>query len=232
MKIERLDWDSNFFDMQIGRVNVSSEEEVNLLAGQQTMLKNSYDLVYVFAKQGLDFSVANAKLVDEKVVYTLSNNTIHFEANHNIILWESDKGVTDDLLHLALVSGKYSRFRLDEKFPKGSYERLYSCWIEQSVNGKIASGVLCYMIDDVPKGLVTVSNNNDKCTIGLVAIHEDLQNKGIGTVMMQHVLNYADNMHCGHISVATQLENVAACRLYEKAGFKVESVMDVWHWWL
>lgn len=232
MKIERLDWDSDFFDLRIGRVNISSEEEVKLLAGQQTLLKNNYDLVYVFAKHGLDFSAANARLVDEKVVYTLSNNIFHFEANPNIILWGDDKGVTDDLLHLALVSGKYSRFRLDDKFPKGSYERLYSRWIEQSVNGTIASGVLCYMVDDVPKGLVTVNDDNGKCTIGLVAIHEDLQKKGIGTVMMRHVLNYAESMHCGQISVATQLENVPACRLYEKSGFEVESVTDVWHWWV
>jgi dTDP-4-amino-4,6-dideoxy-D-galactose acyltransferase len=136
-------------------------------------------------------------------------------------------------LYLALVSGKYSRFKLDDGFPQGSFERLYSCWIEQSVNHTLATDVFCYMVDGIPRGLVTLDNNNGVGSIGLVAIHEEFQNCGIGTTMMRHVSHYMMQQQDGRrLSVATQLDNIPACRLYEKSGFAVESVTDYHHWWL
>ena len=231
IEIQKLDWDSDFFCLRIGRVIVSSKKESKDLVNQKTKVKEEFDLIYVFASQGLDFSAVNAKLVDEKVVYVLSD-TSRSELNKNVMLWGEDRGVTEELSHLALVSGKYSRFKLDDGLPQGSYERLYSRWIEQSVNQSIASEVFCYMIEDVPRGLVTLNDKNGFGTIGLVAIHEDFQHRGIGSSMMNHVVRYSIEKQIEKLTVATQLHNIPACRLYEKSGFVVESVTDIWHWWL
>lgn len=231
MKIEKLDWDSEFFNLCIGRADIVSEEESRVLANGNAMLKKDFDLVYVFASHGLGFLAKNAKLVDKKVVYMLSE-TSHFESNPNVMLWDVGRGVTDDLFHLALASGRYSRFKSDKGLPMGSYERLYSRWIEQSVNGTLASDVFCYMVNEIPKGLVTLNNKNGVGTIGLVAVHEDFQHQGIGTAMLSHVIHYARMKQCMKLVVASQLDNVQACRLYEKCGFTVESITDVWHWWL
>ncbi len=231
MRVERLVWDSDFFGLRIGRACISSEEEAMTLAGGRKHLEEDYDLLYVFTSHGMRFPDDKAKLVDEKVVFSLSK-VASSEVNPNVELWDVNKGVTDELLHLALVSGKYSRFKLDDSLPSGSYERLYSRWIEQSVNHMIATEVFCYMVNDMPRGLVTLDRNNGNGTIGLVAIHEDFQYQGIGSAMTQHVIRYAQEWHCLKLSVATQHNNNPACRLYKKNGFEVESVTDVWHWWL
>lgn len=229
--IERLGWDSSFFGLRIGRAFVSSKEEVEALAAQINLVKENYDLVYVFASHGLTFAASNAKLVDQKVVYELPDLS-GCAPNSNVILWDSGRGVSEDLLYLAIVSGKYSRYKLDKSFPMGSYERLYSRWIEQSVNHALATEVFCYMEDQTPRGLITLNIDNYAAIIGLVAIHEDYQHQGIGTAMMRHVVHYAQEHCCERLSVATQLDNIPACRLYEKSGFAVESITDVWHWWL
>lgn len=231
MSIKKLDWDSDFFGLRIGRADVVYSGEIQDLAAQRASVKNAYDLVYVFAGHGLDASALDAKLVDEKVVFATSDIS-YGQNDPNVVLWKPNDGVTDDLLHLALVSGRYSRFKLDKSLPVGSYERLYSRWIEQSVNGTLASDVFCYMVEEIPRGLITLDNKNGIGTIGLVAIHEDFQHRGIGSVMMRHVIHYSKKMQIEKLSVATQLDNVPACRLYEKSGFIVESVTDVWHWWL
>lgn len=231
MEIKRLDWDSDFFGLRIGRADIVSEEESKVLASQNRALKENFDLIYVFASHGLGVPSSNAKLVDKKVEYVLSD-TLQSELNHNVTLWDNDRGVTDDLLHLALVSGQYSRFKLDESLPTGSYERLYSRWIEKSVKGTFASEVFCYMVNEIPRGLVTLDIKDGVGTIGLVAIHEDYQHRGIGIAMMRHVIHYVKMKHCLKLSVVTQLDNLPACRLYEKSGFTVESITDVWHWWL
>lgn len=231
MEVRKLDWDSTFFGLSIGRADVLSDENAETLANQSDALKAQFDLVYVFASHGLGFHSYNANLADEKVVYVLPEG-VQGEYNNNIIVWDGNQGVTEDLLHLALVSGKYSRFKLDKAFPQGSYERLYTRWIEQSVNHAMATEVFCYMIDGVPKGLVTLDIKTDVGGIGLVAIHEDCHKRGIGTTMMRHVVHYARQQRCAKLSVATQLSNVPACKLYEKNGFVKESVTDIWHWWL
>lgn len=231
MMVEQLTWDSDFFGMRIGRACISSNEDSVALANLREKLAKNYDLLYIFSSHGVEFLSDQAKLVDEKVVYTWSKD-ISVEANLNVEIWDSNRGVTDDLLHLALVSGKYSRFKLDEGFPNGSYERLYSRWIEQSVSRVMATEVFCFMIGDIPRGVVTLDRKDGIGTIGLVAIHEDCQHQGLGSAMMHHVNGYAKERHCNILSVATQLKNIPACRLYEKNGFEVESVTDVWHWWL
>lgn len=231
MSVEKLVWDSDFFNLRIGRADIVSKEDHKVLVSQKEALKEDFDLVYVFSSHGLGFPAANAKLMDEKVVYALIDMS-YSEPNRNVTLWDCGKGTTDDLLHLALVSGQYSRFKLDESLPTGSYERLYTRWIEQSVNGVLATEVFCYMVDEIPRGLVTLDIKNGIGVIGLVAIYEDFQHRGIGMAMMQHVIHYTWMKQCSKLSVATQLDNIPACRLYEKSGFLVESITDVWHWWL
>jgi dTDP-4-amino-4,6-dideoxy-D-galactose acyltransferase len=231
MEVKKLAWDSEFFNLRIGRADLSSAEDTEALEGQKKLLKDNYDLIYVFANHGIGLHSPGAKLIDEKVVFALEN-TNQVEYYKDVMIWNSEQGVTKDLLHLALVSGKYSRFKLDKEFPAGSYERLYTRWIEQSVNHIMATEVFCYMIDDKPKGLVTLDRKDGMGTIGLVAIHEECQNRGVGSLMMRHVINYAQQSRCEHLSVATQLNNLPACKLYEKNGFKIDSITDVWHWWL
>jgi dTDP-4-amino-4,6-dideoxy-D-galactose acyltransferase len=231
MNVERLSWDSDFFGLHIGRAFVGSIEDSCALAAQKDRLKADYDLVYVFGNQDVTFSCEGATLVDRKLVYTLSEYSA-VSSDDNVVLWDCDKPVTDALLHLALVSGKYSRFKLDNQFPSGGYERLYSRWIEQSVNHSMATEVFCYMLNEIPIGLVTLDNKECIGTIGLVAIDERCQHQGVGTAMMRHVISYAQKHHCKKLSVATQYDNTPACRLYEKVGFKAESMTNVWHWWL
>lgn len=231
MNITRLNWDSDFFGLRIGRVEIMTKEDGKVLSNQASTLCNEYDLLYVFAPHNLEFPASGATLVDEKVRYK-KDRDIKGLFNPQIILWDDVNGVTSNLKHLALESGCYSRFKLDKGFSPGSYERLYSRWIEQSVDHSIASEVFCYMVDGVPKGLITMNRNNEEGVIGLVAVHEENKNHGIGSEMMQHVFKYAEHKRLRSLSVATQLNNHPACKFYEKNGFMIESITDVWHWWL
>lgn len=231
MNVKKLVWDSDFFGLRIGRVDIGSEGDGAVLVSQASLLKENFDLMYVYAHHGLAFPATNAKLVDKKTVYSLTDFP-RFEENNNIVVWDRKQGITADLIHLALVSGRFSRFRLDDRFSVGSYERLYTRWIEQSINRIMATEVFCYMVGEAPQGLVTLNRKADVGTIGLVAINESFQHRGIGSSMLKHVIRYAGERQCSKLSVATQLENTLACKLYEKVSFFVESITDVWHWWL
>lgn len=229
--VEYLEWDSNFFDLRIGKTVVSSQLELNNLAKMQPRLSQGYDLIYVFAKKGLLAPDGSFSLVDQKTIFKTKIESVCGNINDNIIQFD-DKYVTEDLLKLALVSGEYSRFRLDKRLTGDAYERLYSCWIEQSVKHIIATEIFCYMIDGKPKGLLTLNRQGMKGIIGLVATDPISQGNGIGGALLQYVKNFCANNGVIELSVTTQLRNKAACHLYEKAGFIMESCTDIWHLWL
>ena len=230
MEIVPLHWDSDFFGLRIAKAIVSSEKDVVALSRKEEDLQDRYDLIYIFSEPGLEILFEKARLVDRKAVYSLST-PVHFEVNPAITHWDSPI-TSDDLISLALVSGKYSRFKLDVSFPTGSYERLYTHWIKQSVNKTIATDVFCYMMDGRPLGLVTLDCRDGRNTIGLVAVDGDYQHHGIGTALVKHAVSYVYEHHGGRLSVTTQLDNKPACRMYIKCGFSLESIKNIWHWWL
>ncbi len=229
MEIIPLDWDSDFFGLRIAKAVVSSEEDVVALSQQEMDLRNHFDLIYIFSEPVLGIPFNNAVLVDRKAVFTIEH-VREYEDCPAIVRWDSPEA-TDSLVSLALVSGKYSRFKTDSRLPAGSYERLYTRWIEQSVNKSIATDVFCYLIDGNPRGLITLDRRNEPSAIGLVAVDEDCQHQGIGTALIRQAVSYVHKHKGEQISVATQLDNLPACRLYAKCGFSLESIKKIWHWW-
>ena len=127
MEIRALQWDSEFFGLRIGRADIQSLDDAVDLALMHYDLKYKYDLLYVFSKEGLSFDVTGAELVDEKVLYYKDSEPRKQYEEISIYQAESP---SDDLYRLALVSGTFSRFKLDKRLPHGSYDRLYSRWIE------------------------------------------------------------------------------------------------------
>lgn len=230
MEIIPLPWDSEFFGMRIAKTSVASREDIAALSRQEGDLRNHYDLIYLFSEPDLDIPFDGARLVDRKAVFS-SVDLGQAEACPAVVRWDSHE-TPDSLISLALVSGKYSRFKTDPRFPVGSYERLYTRWIEQSVNGAIATDVFCYMGEDRPRGLLTLDRHDENNVIGLVAVDENCQHQGIGTALIKHAVSYVHEHRGNRLSVATQFDNGPACRLYSRCGFSLESVTKIWHWWL
>ena len=230
MEIVPLHWDSDFFGLRIAKAVVASEDDIVALSRQEGELRNHFDLMYIFSESSLEMPFEKARLVDKKAVFSLRDFK-HSEVNPAIMSWDSPIA-SDALISLSLVSGKYSRFKLDDSFPVGSYERLYTRWIEQSVNKAMATDVFYYMADDAPRGLVTLDFHDGQGVIGLVAVDEDYQHRGIGKALIEHVISYVYELQGGRLSVATQMDNEPACRLYSGCGFSLESVTKIWHWWL
>ena len=230
MTIKFLDWDSKFFGLRIGRVDVPSSEDLSALSEDEQNLHRQFDLLYVFCPQSVHWGQPNAILVDEKIVYSKS---VFPQSSCSLVDIYGDVAPNDALYRLALLSGEYSRYRLDSRFPHNSYERLYRCWIEQSVVDNMADKVFVYQVDNHIDGMLTLQRNEEEAGIGLVAVDTEVQGRGIGSKMIQIVETYlAQNTSVRTLRVATQWKNTKARCLYEKNGFILNSVTKVYHWWL
>lgn len=234
--IIKLSWDSNFFGYSIGKFTAKELNSEKLEEIFQKMHEEKYKLVYCFvdAKDTISnrcLVEAQIDLVDEKVTYCMSLSDKKSEISKNITSY-LNKQVNNHLISLALQSGEYSRFKIDNHFAQGDFERLYTTWIKNSLNGSIANDVLVYSEKGKEVGLLTLGKKDIRADIGLLAVDKKYRGRAIGTMLIQAAGVLARKLGLKQIQVVTQKNNIGACTFYEKVGFISERVENIYHIWL
>lgn len=215
--ITSLPFDSDLFGYAVGKVTVDK----NWDEGEFLKAAEPFELVYLFSGKKLVLSDKRIKLVDEKVVF---ERQLSKDSPENEIGIYIDSTVSKDLLHLALRSGQHSRFRLDDRLSGNEFQKLYALWIKKAVD---EGNVLC---DPQMKAMVTFSLEGQRARIGLLAVNEEHQSKGLGTHLVHAAEREANKAGAKSLSIPTQRGNKRACSLYEKMGYKVAEVNFVYHW--
>jgi dTDP-4-amino-4,6-dideoxy-D-galactose acyltransferase len=169
-------------------------------------------------------------MVDRKVLYTQKvNNTS--QVKYSVEEYNSDI-LTKDLEYLTYLSGSYSRYKLDLNFAKDDFYRLYKTWIEKSLSKEITDKVFVIRFDNEICAMMTVKLFTDYSQIGLFSVSDKIQGKGLGRSLINTGINFTLFKNLTKISVPTQMDNLVACRFYEKCGFEVESIINIYHFWL
>lgn len=231
--IKFLAWDSDFFKKKIGRIDYEGNADISSLLGY--VKANDYDLIYVFGTKDLciDQYILDefqGNLVDRKVMY--EKKIIDFiETPPSVSEYKHSK-LDAVLEQLAYESGRHSRFRLDSHFQPDDFYRMYKTWIIKSIKKEIADKVFVIKDNDNVSAMVTLKINSPKGEIGLIAVSEQSQGKGYGKALIDVCCN--ELLQCGvnTIEVPTQMENKSACQFYEKCGFSVKSITNIYHFWL
>lgn len=230
--VELAKWDTDNFGFKTGNLYIAEEIDADVFSKELENAKRcGYKLLYL---KGVDVPKQclseNVRLVDEKVVYSkLNTHRLSSETNSNVVSILGEE-MTEGLFGLACLSGKYSRYRLDEKLPLKVFPTLYRLWMERSLNGTVATDVFAYREQGQTLGMLTWKLDGDTVHIGLVATAEKVGRKGIGTALMTSLFQRVGEGV--KISVATQKANVPACLFYEKNGFSVESSTKIYHIWI
>jgi L-phenylalanine/L-methionine N-acetyltransferase len=90
------------------------------------------------------------------------------------------------------------------------------------VDGRIV-GQLGLQIQGAPR-------RRDVGSFGM-AVHDAFQGRGIGTALMQAMIELADNwLGLRRIELEVYTDNAAGVRLYEKFGFVIEGTGRAWAW--
>lgn len=221
--IERLEWDSNFFNLKIGKVTIDNLEDL----AQYEM--NNFDLIYVFSNS----PNLSLNLVDQKIVYEIDLVTLQNDIeDKEILFYDAKKDNYNDLLDLTLQSGVYSRFKLDPNFRNNEYEKLYKTWIDKSISRELASDIIISKIVSKVVGFTTLAKkSNDLADISLVAVDSNYRGQGIAKKLIHNTLLTAKEREYKKVQVVTQLINEPANNLYIKSGFKRKSLTYIYHIW-
>jgi len=146
--------------------------------------------------------------------------------------------VSAELYELAISAGAYSRFRLDPHFSRQQFEAMYRVWIERSVSQEMADAVLVATAgcggesDERLAGMVTVATSVGVGKIGLIAVSASSRGKGVGSSLLLAAHQWMQERGARQARVVTQLDNPAACRLYERGGYSLSALEHIHHFWL
>ena len=236
-QLEILTWDSDFFGYPVGKIIASGIKTDSLAELISQAKKKSARLIYLFTDPAdiVSASAADrngAKLVDKKI-------TFHIKIAESVVT-PGDEHIKEfelsypsgQLISLSIQSGLYSRYKIDPNFKDNEFEKLYLAWIENSVNKKIADYTLGYKENGVELGFVTLKLKEKYGEIGLIAVDENSRGKSIGMKLTAAVINLLFKKNITDLHVATQADNILACRFYEKAGFKGMKSENIYHIWL
>lgn len=222
--INQLDWDSNFFELQIAECFIDNQSVINV--------EKTYDLIYVFSNSDKDINLPgySESYKENKIVYIkdLDKNQLDCE---NILSFSSTNFSREQLYKLSFESGKYSRFKKDKKFSIQQFENLYKRWIDNSLDFGFSDDILVYVEEKKIIGFISYKIKNNEATIGLVAVLPNYQGKGIGKKLLQVVENELIKNDIKVLNIPTQKENLEACSFYEKRGYKVKQSIIIKHFW-
>lgn len=229
--IEIAQWDTEHFGIKVGSLIPDGNVSKETLDKEITSAKaEGYDLLYLKGcKLQEDCLSDRVILADEKVVYSLTKHTDDYHKCDKVVSY-LNKELDVKLLTLALQSGGHSRYYTDKNMPVSVYITLYRIWIKNSLNGSIATDVLVYLDGNEVLGLLTYKLNDKKAVIGLVDVDNSSKGKGIGSKLMHTFLSVLP--YGTKVEVATQKSNSVACHYYEKNGFNIDCITNIYHIWI
>lgn len=226
MTINFLNWDSIFFKKTIGELHFSFE----------TPLANTsdFDLLYVKGHPGpgplLDGFIKTYE--ETRIVFSKKIEKIPPLEPEPAIISGIKNSVSDklSLYTLAFISGQESRFKNDPRFSKSEFQDLYKAWINNSFSRTIADDIFLYYSDGRICGLVTYIKRGNLAKVGLFAVSKQDQGKGIGTKLLNRVVQ-AVGSTAMELVVETQEHNREACRFYSRYGFNITRKESLKHFW-
>lgn len=176
-------------------------------------------------------------LVDRKATFRAAlsgrSSGLARRVDPTVLVGEHPRGeASPELLELAVAAGEFSRFRRDPRIPRAAFRGLYEAWIQRSVAGEIADRVFVASRGaGRPLGFVTVLLREGSGEIGLVAVAQSERRQGIGGLLVNRATEWLSASGASVATVVTQLDNAAACKLYERLHFEVTEVAHVYHFW-
>lgn len=234
INMQYLSWDSEFFNYKIGKVDLDTLNNEELVKLKEEQVKQGYDLLYLMTTNEkrvskLENANIGAALMDEKVTYfkNIDSNPEQLENSH---ISEYTQDPCPELLQLVYLSGHESRFKKDTELAP-YFEEMYKTWIDNSISGQLADTVLVHCDNQQINGFVSLKKEGLTGNIGLIATAKKQHGKGIGRQLMQATENWYIRNKITNATVVTQLSNKQACSFYKKNGYSIKEIQYIYHLW-
>ena len=238
--IDYMSWDSKFFGKEIYGLHTKSYTPSIKNKIDVMIVQKQIDLIFFLCpssdSKSIDFALKDGfKCVDERLTYLVTK--LEFNSailDGNVLI---SRSTLQDITSLESISVKTkwdTRYYNDENFPRDRLKKFYSEWVKKSVSGDLDHMVFHIKEAGTIVGFVTIKKgSNNIGSIGLITVAEEAQGRGFALQLAAYAVNILlDDFGCAGVEVVTQQKNIAACKTYEKLGFKIYNKSKWLHKWI
>ena len=236
LSVQRLDWDTAQLGLSCGLIDAT---EVDPVQGQRLCAKllEAKDVEFMTVKLGSGSTEAvnelvgmGARLVDTELTFLYSGQQGVVEENPVTEISVRLLPEVDPSPFVGLAADmKLSRFFRDAAVP---HEKALALW-ENSISNHCqgyGDGLAVAYLEGKPCGLVALRRKGRKgLFLHIVGVLKAYRGRGVALGMLGAVANEYSNENS--IFVETQSINQPAIALYSKAGFSLDSVRYILHYW-
>lgn len=234
--IEKLIWDTNFFEINIGRLHIHDEHNFDPIKFNEEAIDN-FDLVYVFSYQNMlplsKVFLANLDLVDIIITMSMPFVKDNFTDNKFAFRTRLTKDEINECYEIAEEISVVSRFYNEPLIGPKKAKALYRKWIDNSLNNNFNDGILLAKSHEIITGIHVIKTDHNDQTgyCSLIGVKKDYIGKGIGKNLWEQANGYWTlNDKINRCKVPFSLKNIESFNFHLKIGFnKIEEIKYVYH---
>ena len=238
MNIEYLKWDSSFFGIKIGRVNLENELTFNPDKFQHFAKYENFDLVYLIKyKEPISYgAIMDTKLdlVDVSVTMRRRLQNDDSEKGQFSLRTSLSESELSDALKIASDTSAVSRFNKEVKIGVEKTKELYKKWVSNALLGIHSDGIFLESIKGKVVGIHMIRTDHENAIgyftmTGVDPLHIGL---GIGNRLWTQSFNYWSKMNSiVEIRSPFSICNHGSFNFHLKMGFdKVHEIRYIYHY--
>lgn len=238
MKIEYLKWDSDFFNLKIGKLEVINESDFNKKEFLIQARDENYDLIYIFKYNScfVDQSIfeSNVYLIDIMIKMSMKLPCENINIDNVEFRTSLDKNELEECYDISEQISSVSRFYIEPLIGKDLTRNLYRKWIDNALNKTYSDGIFIEKINDKIVGLHIIKSDYEH-NIGyftLTGIDSNYKRMGIGKKLWYQSFNFWNtNSNIKKIVSPFSFNNIESFNFHLKMGFnKVENIKYIYHY--
>jgi len=237
MKIQYLNWDTEFFGLKIGKIEIFDENNFDPEKFKKQALDEKYELVYAFKYGEMlpmqKISNASLELVDIMLSMSKKFDKADFIDIPYDFRNELSKGELEDCYYIAEQTSIVSRFYNEPKIGPIKTKELYRRWIDNALNKSYSDGLFILKEHHKVVGFNLIKTDETE-KIGycsLIGVNPKTKGQGIGKKLWLQSCGYWSNeKQINNCKVPFSFKNSQSFNFHLKIGFnKIEETKYIYH---
>ncbi|HSQ25739.1 MAG TPA: GNAT family N-acetyltransferase [Anaerolineales bacterium] len=237
-----LEWDSNFFQLRIGRVTQNHLKIEDIKTILDWCKDHRIDCLYFLAAsdhpdtirlaEQNDFQMVEIRLIMERSLkdWQPGNRVIK---DTSITIRHPEPQDLAILEEIAAFSYVDSRYYFDQGFDPQKWQAYYATWVKKSCQGE-ADLALVAEKDGIVVGYITGNINKENPEEGiyeLTGVAPEARRSGVGQELFRSGLDWFVEHGVVSVWLATQGRNIPTQRMIQRNGFITRACQIYYHKW-
>lgn len=234
--IESLKWDSDFFGMKIGRIQLAegSFTKARFIEEQN---KGQFDLIYGFSGTSQNpngfWESLGFYLADSLIILSMQFNPEKYKNSDYAPCAKLSKEDITACYEIAEMTACVSRFYREPVIGHSLAKKLYRKWVDTALDGTFSDCLFVERIKGKIAGIHTIKTENNAGVFTLTGVRNDLLGRHIGRKLWDQSFAYWANSGQKIISVHSKfsIRNLQSLGFHIAMGFtKVEQTSYIYHY--